>query len=122
MPTAYVLAASQASKNKEGVAFSAIALGATGSLSAGVPAGLIISQLFGWNATFLVVAAIMHYNCRYCCAFSTSTSPVRTMSYEGILFPSELPCALALLPIFLIMTGIGATGLVDESSISAALL
>jgi len=57
-PTAYALATAAAPHGRKGAALSAVALGLTTSLVAGVPLGVLVGQTFGWHATFWFVATL----------------------------------------------------------------
>jgi DHA1 family inner membrane transport protein len=57
-PTAYALAASLARPDRKASALSAVALGITGSVLAGVPIGVLVGNGFGWHASFWLIGGL----------------------------------------------------------------
>jgi DHA1 family inner membrane transport protein len=112
-PTAYSLAVSLAPAHRKASALSAVALGITGSVLAGVPLGILVSQHFGWHASFWLVGALSLI------AFSAlSLRPPRALPVASSV-PAALSARfaplfqgrtlLALLPSVLMAAGISAT-------------
>ena len=110
-PTAYSLAVSLAPPHRKASALSAVALGITGSVLAGVPLGIVVSQNFGWHASFWFVGFLSLI------AFAAlSLRPPRALK-AGHSLPLAARFAplfqgrtlLALLPSVLMAAGISAT-------------
>jgi DHA1 family inner membrane transport protein len=111
-PTAYSLAVSLAPARRKASALSAVALGITGSVLAGVPLGIVVGQHFGWHASFWLVGGLSMI------AFSAlAWRPPRALPVAATraslaarfapLFQGR--ALLALLPSLLMAAGISAT-------------
>jgi DHA1 family inner membrane transport protein len=112
-PTAYSLAVSLAPAHRKASALSAVALGITGSVLAGVPLGIVVGQHFGWHASFWLVGGLSMV-----AFFALAWRPPRALPVPASTHASVAArfaplfqgrALLALLPSLLMAAGISAT-------------